>query len=110
MSETDKHAGIDPERPREGRRADRATGYSGQEYDRDEPLDPPAATREPAPETVPGQPPEAGKRPSIDRPSGEVHGSGSGTGGGAAGEDYDVGPPAAAPIVPQREERNPDPN
>ncbi len=34
-------------------------------------------------------PPENGKRASIDRRTGEVHGSGVGAGGGSPGEDFD---------------------
>ena len=37
-------------------------------------------------------PSEAGHRASIDRTSGEVHGSGSGAGGGSEGENYDSDP------------------
>jgi hypothetical protein len=40
----------------------------------------------------PGIAPEAGKRASIDPRTGEVHGSGMGTGGGNPGEDYDNDP------------------
>ena len=37
----------------------------------------------------PGRSSERGHRASIDRKTGEVHGSGAGAGGGNPGEDYD---------------------
>jgi len=37
-------------------------------------------------------PPDNGKRASIDPVTGEVHGAGSGAGGGNAGEDFDSDP------------------
>ena len=39
---------------------------------------------------------ERGRRPMIDRTTGEVHGSGVGAGGGAEGEDYDEDPTAGS--------------
>ena len=79
---------VDPERPRGDRPFDRPTGYSGQEADiADE-----AALREPdrVGTTEPGDlPPEAGDAARVDRRTGEVHGSGTGIGGGSPGEDYD---------------------
>lgn len=39
---------------------------------------------------------ERGKRASFDRRTGEVHGSGSGAGGGNPGEDYDSDSSAGA--------------
>lgn len=45
---------------------------------------------------------ERGERATIDRVSGEVHGSGSGAGGGGnAREDYDSDPMAGAGAEPQ---------
>ena len=44
--------------------------------------------------------PEAGKRASIDPATGEVHGSGSGAGGGNPGEDYDDDPAAGGGLPP----------
>lgn len=49
-----------------------------------------------APPVAPAEPdipPEAGKRAWIDK-NGEVHGSGSGAGGGNPGENYDDDPQA----------------
>lgn len=45
---------------------------------------------------------ERGKRATIDRTTGEVHGSGSGAGGGGnRQEDYDSDPMAGAGAEPQ---------
>jgi len=44
---------------------------------------------------------ERGQRASFDRRTGEVHGSGSGTGGsGNPGEDYDRDPKAGSGALP----------
>lgn len=40
----------------------------------------------------PDLPPENGKRARVDPATGEVHGAGSGAGGGNAGEDFDSDP------------------
>lgn len=43
---------------------------------------------------------ERGKRASIDRSTGEVHGSGMGAGGGNPGEDYDSDIPGGSGSEP----------
>lgn len=48
------------------------------------------------------QPRERGKPASLDRDTGEVHGSGSGAGGGGnPGEDYDSDPASGGGAEPQ---------
>lgn len=83
---------------------DNESGYSGQDYHRDreralvrrdppggeQPNDSPAALKDA------NDPPEAGRRASHDPATGEVHGSGSGAGGGNPGEDYDSDPMAGS--------------
>ncbi len=87
---------------------DRDTGYSGQDYQRDREAAEGAArpsghplTGDPATVTPPAAdpqgrdiPPENGRRGWIDPATGEVHGSGSGAGGGNPGESFDDESPA----------------
>lgn len=81
---------------------DRKDGYSGQDYNRnreaEEGKKTPSGTVAARPgEADPSQedfPPEAGRRAFFDPNTGEVHGSGSGAGGGNPGEDYDSDPQA----------------
>ena len=89
---------------------DTDTGYSGQDYARERkaaegatlPAGTVAARPEDCPpdETVPGLPPEAGRRASFDPETGEVHGSGMGAGGGNPGEDYDSDSATGDGVVP----------
>ena len=89
---------IDPGRPRGGV-FDRADGYSGQEYNRadaerqrdEDPsgaVDPDGGDARDPGEADRRDPTERGRRASFDPATGEVRGSGSGAGGGKAGEDY----------------------
>lgn len=81
---------VDPERPRHANAFDQADGYSGQEYsvarEREEgrrvadPITPIATDARDIP-------PDNGRRAGVDPQTGEVHGAGSGIGGGNAGED-----------------------
>lgn len=89
---------IDPERSREDKPFDRNEGAYGLDYheDREAELgrDLPSGTVAAKPGTAgpsqdPAMPPENGRRASFDPETGAVHGSGSGTGGGQAGEDFD---------------------
>lgn len=94
---------IDPERDHAPKPFDRERGYSGQDYRRDDEAAFGRAhpsgeatnwTPDPAPRPPRARdddrdlPPDVGERAWSD-PSGTVHGSGAGDGGGAAGEDYD---------------------
>lgn len=75
---------------------DTPTGYSGQEYSREREAaelrrDPPGGKRPADDVTFAAEgndPPETGRRAFFDPATGEVHGSGSGAGGGNAGEDF----------------------
>ncbi|HEU0043725.1 hypothetical protein [Sphingomonas sp.] len=88
---------VDPERPRGTKPFDGDDGYSGQDYSVAEEV---AAQRAGA--SAPSRviedgrdlPPDAGRRPDIDAATGEVHGSGSGAGGGNPGEDFDSSSPS----------------
>lgn len=103
---------VDPERPEPRRPFDNMTGYSGQDYTREDALrlaveDPggrvnPKSNPHPGPpETADPRdiPPDNGARAYVDPENGEVHGSGMGAGAGSAGEDYDPGTPGAARSV-----------
>jgi hypothetical protein len=77
---------------------DTPTGYSGQEYTRDREAaegrrNPPGGKKPdiaaPPPTRSVDIPPENGRRAFLDPETGEVHGSGSGAGGGNPGEDFD---------------------
>lgn len=52
-----------------------------------------------------GDAPEAGHRATIDRATGEVHGSGSGAGGNP-GEDHDDDTAATNPVTPVEDRDN----
>ena len=87
---------VDPERPRGVNPSDREGGYSGQEYRATlQAAEPPSADE--TSEVTEGErdlPPDAGRRASVDPATGEVHGSGSGAGGGNPGEDFDSSSPS----------------
>lgn len=84
---------VDPERPRDANAFDRPDGYSGQDYTVGRELAERARGADPAfREQADGRdlPPDSGHRATFDRETGEVHGSGAGTGGGNSGEDFDT--------------------
>ena len=96
---------------------DKKTGYSGQDYSREREAEEgrklPAGTVATRPaDAAPPQndlPPEAGRRAYFDPKTGEVHGSGSGAGGGNPGEDYDSDPQAGDGFAQTgKANRNPD--
>ena len=89
---------------------DQPTGYSGQGYLREREEE--EGRKHPSGHPLTGDPsrhdttdqahtekrdipPETGKRGWVDAKTGEVHGSGSGAGGGNAGEDIDGGTPGS---------------
>ena len=81
---------VDPERPRDANAFDRPDGYSGQGYTVAREAAEGRRAVEPAGATDDRDvPPDAGHRAGADPVTGEVHGSGSGIGGGNAGEDFD---------------------
>ena len=100
-----RHPEVDPERERTPKPFNDGRSYSGEDYHiKDEVAmgrahpSGEATTWTPGP-TDPGAthhrrdiPPEVGKRAWSDPVTGEVHGSGTGDGGGAAGENYDDAP------------------
>ena len=81
---------VDPEHLPQANAFDRADGYSGQDYtaarEREEGRRHADPAFRPAPDTR-DIPPDAGRRASVDPRTGEVHGAGSGIGGGNPGED-----------------------
>lgn len=84
---------VDPERPRDANAFDQVDGYSGQGYTVGRELAEGARSADPAFRArVDGRdlPPDSGRRASVDRDTGEVHGSGAGIGGGSPGEDFDT--------------------
>ena len=99
---------IDPERGAGKNPFDSASGYSGQEHtpEREQalgranpsghPLNGDPMVGERGAVDASDTPPDAGRRASFDPKTGEVHGSGSGAGGGHEGEDYDIGTPGGA--------------
>lgn len=89
-------AAIDPERPRDANAFDRAEGYSGQGYaiERERAEERPTIDAPAAAIGDEDMPPDNGHRASADPVSGEVHGSGSGIGGGNPGEDFDAATPS----------------
>ncbi len=94
---------VDPERDPATNPFDNNDGFFGQQYSREReqamgdhkpsghPLngDPEKTTQPDVDQAGRNLPPEAGRRGWIDPKSGEVHGSGSGAGGGREGEDFD---------------------
>lgn len=101
-----------PLRPQSSRPFDNPTGYSGQEYNREDAqrlvAEDPGGRVNPHGDphrVIPEQddrrdiPPDNGIRASFNPESGEVHGSGVGAGAGDAGEDFDTGTPGAARSV-----------
>ena len=103
---------VDPERPEPRRPFDNMTGYSGQDYNREDArrlaAEDPGGRVNSQSEPRPGSPesddsrdipPDNGARAYIDPRNGEVHGSGVGAGAGSAGEDFDTGTPGAARSV-----------
>jgi len=94
---------IDPNVPQVGNTHGEADGYSGQEpgtFDNPTPAHADAgavrggmpagrSTGAGAGQEAGNIPPEAGHRATVDQRTGEVHGSGAGAGGNAAGEDPD---------------------
>lgn len=74
---------------------DRSEGYSGQDYTIDQEK---ASATGQAPAGVADDPrdipPDNGRRAGADPVTGEVYGSGSGAGGGNAGEDFDSATPS----------------
>ena len=102
MSDTPRVTKADLERDRAANPFDRADGHSGQEYnaDREAALGAqrPSGTvaarpSDPSPPHNPAIPPDNGRRASFDPQTGEVHGSGSGAGGGNPGEGFDADMP-----------------
>jgi hypothetical protein len=81
-------------------------GYSGQEFDAgdfaaERALKESAEGPKPSTKSADDRfPPENGRRASFDERTGEVHGSGSGAGGGNPGEDF-ASDPAAGDGYPQ---------
>ncbi|WP_277981932.1 hypothetical protein [Sphingomonas phyllosphaerae] len=92
----DRHPTADPERRRQPA-FDKDEGTFGQGYTREDERrlgeQMPAGSVAPAGSGVatsdPALPPENGRRASFDPATGEVHGSGSGAGGGNPGEDFE---------------------
>lgn len=81
---------VDPERPRHANAFDQPTGYSGQDYRIERERAEGRRGADPAfrpDRDGPDLPPDNGVRASVDPRTGEVHGAGSGTGGGNPGED-----------------------
>lgn len=81
---------VDPEHPRNSNAFDQPTGYSGQDYSAQREREEGRRHADPAfrPEPAgPDLPPDNGQRATIDPRTGEVHGAGSGAGGGNPGED-----------------------
>lgn len=103
MADTPPHPAVDPERVRPINAFDTPTGYSGQEFTRDRQAVEDLAGADPVspPPVADGRdlPPDNGRRAFIAA-NGEAHGSGTGAGGGAPGEDFDEATPGAAPEVP----------
>lgn len=112
MTDDRKPDDVDPERPEPRGPFDNMTGYSGQDYNREDAQrlaeqDPGGrVNREahphpgaPAGDDTRDIPPDNGARAYIDPENGEVHGSGVGAGAGSAGEDFDTGTPGAARSV-----------
>jgi len=98
MADTPPHPAVDPERTTPANAFDTPTGHSGQEFDRDRQAAEDAAGADPVSDPAPADdrnlPPETGRRAFVAS-NGEVHGSGAGAGGGAPGEDFDLGTPGA---------------
>lgn len=90
------HDDVTGNGPAQANPFDTKTGYSGQEYHRDREAQLGRQSTDRAASETPdgGQdiPPDNGHRASVDPKTGEVHGSGSGAGGGNPGEDYDSDP------------------
>lgn len=92
----DRHPTADPERRRQPA-FDKDEGTFGQGYTREDERRlgeqmpagsvAPAGSRVGTPDSA--LPPENGRRASFDPATGEVHGSGSGAGGGNPGEDFE---------------------
>lgn len=80
---------IDPERSRAETPFDRAEGFSGQDYRREDEAALDRSRDAARGERHPDLPPDNGRRTGIDPKTGEVHGAGVGAGGGQAGEDLD---------------------
>lgn len=106
-----RHPATDPAHDSNDNAFNQPTGYSGQGYLRDReveegrehpsghPLTGDPSTHGGVDQAQDGKrdiPPESGKRGWVDLQTGEVHGSGSGAGGGDAGEDFDAGTPGGA--------------
>ncbi len=94
MADTPK---VDPDRNTAGNPFDNQDGLYGLEYSREREAalgaKAPSGTvaarpGDPAPPQDPAIPPDNGRRASFDPRTGEVHGSGSGAGGGNPGEDF----------------------
>ncbi len=81
---------IDPERPHTDRPFDRADGYSGQAYRREDEAALGQRTIEHENADARDIPPDNGRAAGVDPRTGEVRGSGVGAGGGQPGEDFDT--------------------
>lgn len=110
MADTPAHPKVDPDRAEPLNAFDRASGYSGQEYDEARQAEQAASEARPASVAASDDgceiPPEAGRRASIGA-NGEVHGSGANAGGGAQGENFDDDVPGEGAGAPPRD-RAPD--
>lgn len=92
---------VDPERPHQDRPFDRADGYSGQGYRREDEAALGRQAIEPGPTRDPRDiPPDNGRRAGADARTGEVRGAGVGVGGGQAGEDFDQDPATGDGYLP----------
>jgi hypothetical protein len=91
------HPEVDPERLHEPAPFNRAAGYNGEDYSVEDERAMGAKHPSGTVAARPGEgvrdatpvPPDNGQRASFDPRTGEVHGSGSGAGGGNPGENFD---------------------
>ncbi|MBW6522898.1 PepSY domain-containing protein [Sphingomonas sp. RHCKR47] len=101
------HAEVDPERSHAPKPFNRASGYTGEGYsaadERAMGAERPSGTVAARPgERVPDDapvPPDNGQRASFDPATGAVYGSGSGAGGGNAGEAFDEDSTGESPTL-----------
>jgi len=91
------HDDVDAERSHQPAPFNRASGYTGEGYSKEDERALGAEAQSGTVAARPGEhvrddapvPPDNGQRASFDPATGEVHGSGSGAGGGNAGENFD---------------------
>lgn len=92
---------VDPEHTTQGKPFDNKDGYFGEDYDRTREAamgraDPSGSVAQNADDADPDAP-DNGTRAWADPHTGEVHGSGTGAGGGERGDEIDEVDPATPP-------------